>query len=146
MQTMSAVAAALAVWWLVDIVRQKAVRVPVTLRIVQGGLVASMLLVSLIQWGMIFPGGSLAPAANAVIGGYNRAFLGVYHLVSEEEFGPLRDWPRVDASWIDFPLRWSEFRIYKGTLECVARREFEAGFDKEYWIWPNGLIDPNATP
>lgn len=142
LQAMGAFLLALSAWWMADLVRKKAVRVPVTQRVFQGWLLASMLTVSLLQWGVLFPAGSLAPAANAVIATHNGLFYGSSLYIGEVGWGPIEHWPRADESWIDHPLRWSPFRIYKGTLECVARREFEAGFDKEIWVWPNGITDP----
>ncbi len=143
----------LALWLYVDIIRPKPVRVPVGIRVGQGVLVAVMVVLSVFQWGIFRPqseeGRIYAYFQGVVVGWpvFNLFFLQpgtVYAIPNGLPENALEDPVFNEVRAIDAAYR-REFPDagipreygraggrYNGKLECTARHEVDAAWDRAY--------------
>ncbi|WP_339749646.1 hypothetical protein [uncultured Maricaulis sp.] len=146
----------LGLWLYVDIVRPKAVRIPVGIRAVQIWFVTVMVVISVLQWGFFRPqsqeGRIYAYFQDEVLGWpvMNLFFVQPYAIWAfvgdppeEVVQGPLFDEYRTLNSayrreFLDagVPRRYGRAGgRYNGRLDCTARDEVDAAWERGYQAW-----------
>lgn len=141
LQTVALFVAALVLWWLADLFRPKPHRTAIFARLFEGLILASMIVVTLFNWGLLFPEGRVFPVANQVMAYFNPTEPD-WHPWHYEELPHGLEYPFMSEPYETSTLEWTSFRQADGRMLCTIERDFWEHAQTIYWVVPSAITDP----
>tara|TARA_R110002073_G_scaffold18767_2_gene69101 strand:- start:1351 stop:1977 length:627 start_codon:yes stop_codon:yes gene_type:complete len=140
LQAVALFVAVLAIWWLADLLRPKPYRTAILARVFEGWIIAAMALVTLFNWGVLYPESRVFPIANHAMAYFDDWAGGSYFMLYEQPPLGSEDWVVREPNEVS-SMEWTPFRLTNGRLACTMEREFWERYDGEFWVWPFAITE-----